>query len=96
MIRAIINEPAILFADEPTGALNSTSTEQVLDVLTQLNNDGQSIVMVTHDMKTARRGNRVLYLKDGVIIDELKLGKYRHNDPERHQKLRTFLTEMGW
>lgn len=96
MIRAIINEPAILFADEPTGALNSTSTEQVLDVLTQLNNDGQSIVMVTHDMKTARRGNRVLYLKDGVIIDELKLGKYRHNDPERHQKLSTFLTEMGW
>lgn len=96
MIRAIINEPAILFADEPTGALNSTSTEQVLDVLTQLNNDGQSIVMVTHDMKTARRGNRVLYLKDGVIIDELKLGKYRHNDSERHQKLRAFLTEMGW
>ena len=96
MIRAIINEPAILFADEPTGALNSTSTEQVLDVLTQLNNEGQSIVMVTHDMKTARRGNRVLYLKDGVIIDELKLGKYRHNDQERHDKLRNFLTEMGW
>ena len=63
MIRAIINEPEILFADEPTGALNSTSTEQVLDVLTQLNHEGQSIVMVTHDMKTARRGNRVLYLK---------------------------------
>ena len=96
MIRAIINEPAILFADEPTGALNSTSTEQVLDVLTQLNNEGQSIVMVTHDMKTARRGNRVLYLKDGVIIDELKLGKYRNNDQERHDKLRNFLTEMGW
>lgn len=96
MIRAIINEPAILFADEPTGALNSTSTEQVLDVLTQLNNEGQSIVMVTHDMKTARRGNRVLYLKDGVIIDELKLGKYRDNDQERHDKLRNFLTEMGW
>lgn len=96
MIRAIINAPEILFADEPTGALNSTSTEQVLDVLTQLNNEGQSIVMVTHDMKTARRGNRVLYLKDGVIIDELKLGSYCPGDTKRHQKLRTFLTEMGW
>ena len=52
--------------------------------------------MLTHDMKTARRGNRVLYLKDGVIIDELKLGKYRHNDQERHDKLRNFLTETGF
>lgn len=96
MIRAIINKPAVLFADEPTGALNSTSAEQVLNVLTELNNEGQSIVMVTHDVKTARRGNRILYLKDGVIIDELKLGAYKKNDKERHEKLRTFLTEMGW
>lgn len=96
MIRAIINKPAVLFADEPTGALNSTSAEQVLNVLTELNNEGQSIVMVTHDVKTARRGNRILYLKDGVIIDELKLGVYKKNDKERHEKLRTFLTEMGW
>lgn len=96
MIRAIINQPAILFADEPTGALNSQSAEQVLNVLTELNQQGQSIVMVTHDMKTARRGNRILYLKDGVIIDELKLGAYQKSDRERHDKLRSFLTEMGW
>ena len=96
MIRAIINQPAVLFADEPTGALNSQSAEQVLNVLTELNREGQSIVMVTHDMKTARRGNRILYLKDGVIVDELKLGTYVKNDKERHEKLRTFLTEMGW
>lgn len=96
MIRAIINKPAVLFADEPTGALNSTSAEQVLNILTELNNEGQSIVMVTHDVKTARRGNRILYLKDGVIIDELNLGAYKKNDKERHEKLRTFLTEMGW
>lgn len=96
MIRAIINQPAILFADEPTGALNSQSAEQVLNVLTELNQQGQSIVMVTHDMKTARRGNRILYLKDGVIIDELKLGAYQKGDRERHDKLRSFLTEMGW
>lgn len=96
MIRAIINNPAILFADEPTGALNSQSAVQVLDVLTELNTQGQSIVMVTHDMKTARRGNRILYLKDGVIIDELNLGTYKKDDKERHEKLRAFLTEMGW
>lgn len=96
MIRAIINNPAILFADEPTGALNSQSAVQVLDVLTELNTQGQSIVMVTHDMKTARRGNRILYLKDGVIIDELDLGTYKKDDKERHEKLRAFLTEMGW
>lgn len=96
MVRAIINAPAILFADEPTGALNSQSAEQVLNVLTELNQQGQSIVMVTHDMKTARRGNRILYLKDGVIIDELNLGTYKKNDQERHEKLRAFLTEMGW
>ena len=96
MIRGIINHPAILFADEPTGALNSQSAEQVLNVLTDLNREGQSIIMVTHDMKTARRGNRILYLKDGVIIDELKLGAYVKNDKERHEKLRAFLTEMGW
>ena len=96
MIRAIINDPAILFADEPTGALNSQSAVQVLDVLTELNTQGQSIVMVTHDMKTARRGNRILYLKDGVIIDELDLGTYKKDDKERHEKLRAFLTEMGW
>lgn len=96
MIRAIINEPTVLYADEPTGALNSQSAEQVLDVLTELNQRGQSIIMVTHDRKTARRGNRILYLKDGVIIDELKLGAYKKNDRERHDKLSAFLTEMGW
>lgn len=56
VVRGIINSPAILFADEPTGALNSRNTEHVLDVLTALNREGQTIVMVTHDMRCARRG----------------------------------------
>lgn len=96
IVRGIINSPEILFADEPTGALNSTNTINVLDILTELNNQGQSIVMVTHDMKAARRGNRVLYLKDGIIEEELNLGKYQTNDQERHQNLRDFLNRMGW
>lgn len=96
VVRGIINEPEILFADEPTGALNSQNTENVLNVFTQLNQKGQSIVMVTHDMKSARRGNRVLYLSDGVIIGECNLGVYESKQPERHEKLRNFLQEMGW
>lgn len=96
IVRGIINEPKLLFADEPTGALNSTNTINVLDVMSELNNKGQSIVMVTHDIKTARRGNRILYLKDGIIESECNLGKYVPESQERHQKLREFLNEMGW
>ncbi len=96
VVRGVINEPEILFADEPTGALNSQNTEHVLNILTKLNQKGQSIVMVTHDMKSARRANRVLYLKDGMITGELQLGSYVSGDAKRHEQLRSFLQEMGW
>ncbi|MDU1844437.1 MAG: ABC transporter ATP-binding protein [Niallia nealsonii] len=97
IVRAIINNPKVLFADEPTGALNSSSSENVLDVFTHVNRSGQSIVLVTHDLKTALRGNRILYLKDGVIYGDLQLGDYRgKEDFERHAKLKHFLAEMGW
>ncbi|SMF92200.1 putative ABC transport system ATP-binding protein [Paenibacillus uliginis N3/975] len=97
IVRALINSPKIVFADEPTGALNSAASDSVLDVMTEVNHNGQSIVMVTHDIKTALRGNRVLYLRDGVIYGDLKLGAYHvdHNR-ERHEKLNAFLAEMGW
>ncbi|MDE7107352.1 MAG: ABC transporter ATP-binding protein [Clostridiales bacterium] len=96
IVRALINNPEILFADEPTGALNSQTGLDVLDTLTKFNDQGQSVVMVTHDMRSARRGNRILYLKDGVILGECDLGKYVHGDESRHKKLSTFLAEMGW
>lgn len=96
IVRALINSPDIVFADEPTGALNSTNSTNVLDIMTQVNHAGQSIIMVTHDMKTARRANRILYLKDGVIVDELMLGEYKKEDQQRHQCLREFLERMGW
>lgn len=94
--RALINSPEILFADEPTGALNSQMGLDVLDTLTGFNEQGQSVVMVTHDMRSARRGNRILYLKDGVIMGECNLGKYKPGDRQRHEKLAAFLAEMGW
>lgn len=96
IVRAAINKPSVIFADEPTGALNSENSTAVLDVLTELNNDGQSIIMVTHDKKSALRGNRVIYLKDGKIYGELSLKKYEKNDKERNELLDKFLKEMGW
>lgn len=96
IVRALINAPEILFADEPTGALNSKTGLDVLDTLTRFNEQGQSVVMVTHDMRSARRGNRILYLKDGVILGECDLGKYVHGDTARHEKLSAFLKDMGW
>lgn len=94
--RALINEPRVVFADEPTGALNSAFGEQVLNTLSEINQKGQSLVVVTHDVKTARRANRVVYLRDGMICGECLLGTYVGSDPKRHEKLSGFLTEMGW
>ena len=94
--RALINSPKLVFADEPTGALNSKTGKDVLDTLTEFNNDGQSIIMVTHDIKSARRGNRIIYIKDGEIAGECDLGKYIPDDKERHKKISDFLIKMGW
>lgn len=94
--RALINNPKVLFADEPTGALNSKTGTDVLDVLTEFNNQGQSIVMVTHDIKSARRGNRIIYIKDGEIAGICDLGKYVPDDKTRHKKISDFLITMGW
>ncbi len=97
IVRAIINDPKILFADEPTGALNSASSTSVLDIMTEINRKSQSIVMVTHDLKTALRGSRILYLRDGIICGELRLEPFENAEYHlRHDRLTAFLTEMGW
>ena len=96
IVRAVINRPEVLFADEPTGALNSHNSDAVLDVFTELNRDGQSIIMVTHDKKSALRANRIIYLRDGKISGECDLGEYSPDNEERTGKLNAFLTEMNW
>lgn len=96
VVRALINDPDVIFADEPTGALNSAGVEAVLDILTQVNKVGQSVVMVTHDVKSARRGNRILYISDGRIVGECDPGAYVSTDRERHEVIRGFLEKQGW
>ncbi|HIU74558.1 MAG TPA: ABC transporter ATP-binding protein [Candidatus Pelethocola excrementipullorum] len=95
--RAMIGNPGLLFADEPTGALNKSHTEGVLSLLTSLNNSGQSILMVTHDLRAAVRGNRILYLEDGKILDELILPRYQAEDERsRENRLKDWLSELQW
>ncbi|MCR5200407.1 MAG: ABC transporter ATP-binding protein [Saccharofermentans sp.] len=97
IVRAIINNPTILFADEPTGQLNSASGKDVLDIFTEVHKNGQSIVMVTHDLKTALRGTRVLFLRDGNVVGEYRMKNYGEDDmKERRAGLQNFLDEMGW
>lgn len=96
IVRAAINSPTAIFADEPTGALNSHNSDAVLDVFSMLNAAGQSIIMVTHDKKSALRGNRVVYIRDGMIYGDCDLGSYSADDTERTKKLENFLAEMGW
>ena len=97
IVRAIINNPTILFADEPTGQLNSASGKDVLDIFTEVHKNGQSIVMVTHDLKTAMRGTRVLFLRYGNVVGEYRMKNYGEDDmKERRTGLQNFLDEMGW
>ena len=95
--RAMIGKPGLLFADEPTGALNQANTREVLGLLTDLNRKGQSILMVTHDLRAAARGNRILYLEDGKICDELALEPYNEMEEKRRERdVSQWLSRLRW
>ena len=87
---SIITKPKLILADEPTGALDSRSTDSLLDIFEQLNAQGQTIVMVTHSTKAASRAGRVLFIKDGSLFHQL----YRGNstNEEMYQKISDSLT----
>ena len=90
--RAIITNPSLILADEPTGALDSKSTDQLLNVFDKLNEVGQTIIMVTQSVKTAARAKRVLFIKDGVVFHELRKGNATAN--EMFQKINDTLSLM--
>ncbi len=93
--RAVISRPDILFADEPTGALNKGNSEEVLHLFSSLHAEGQTILLVTHDKNAALWGNRVLYLEDGEITGELFLPPEQPAE-ERKEKLSEWLIKMNW
>lgn len=96
--RSLINKPKMIFADEPTGALNRTSSDEVMDELAKINGEGTTILLVTHDVKVAAKCSRVMYLVDGNIKGEYNLGRY--DSPadmrQRERALNNWLMEMGW
>lgn len=95
--RALINEPALIFADEPTGALNRHNTEEVLDIFVNMHREGQSILMVTHDIHAAVRATRLLYLDDGKIIGEMSMPPYEASGAKsREAQVNAWLSSMDW
>ena len=73
--RAIITKPSLLLADEPTGALDSTSSEMILNLFRQVNEDGQTVLVVTHSLRAASYAKRVLFIKDGIVFHEIYRGE---------------------
>lgn len=94
--RAMINSPRLIFADEHTGALNKSNSAEVMRLLSELNRNGQSILMVTHDVRAALCGNRVLYMEDGKILDELNLPPYDNDEREREKQVSDWLSALRW
>lgn len=78
--RALINYPEIIFGDEPTGSLNSLASKEIMDIINEINDTGRTIMLVTHDPKVAARADRVIFLSDGNITDQIILGKYKEGN----------------
>ncbi|MFP4662768.1 MAG: ABC transporter ATP-binding protein [Halanaerobiales bacterium] len=97
--RALINNPEMIFADEPTGALNSKAAAEIMDIFHKINREGTTIMMVTHNVKVASHSERVLFMKDGNIYGEYLLGSYIPSESDiklRESKLASWLLDMGF
>jgi len=96
--RSLINSPKMIFADEPTGALNQQNSKGVMQELNKINQDGTTIMLVTHDMKVAAKCDRIMYIEDGSIKGEIGLGKFieENNFKDRERMVNNWLMEMGW
>ena len=97
--RALINDPDILFGDEPTGALDSKSTEEIMSILAEINKKGTTIMIVTHDVKVAAKTERILFMVDGKIVVQKKMRKFDaqyDNIKEREEDIMKWLVKNGF
>lgn len=96
--RALINQPKMIFADEPTGSLNSNSSKEIMKEFIEINREGNTIMLVTHDIKVAAKSDKVLYVVDGDIRGEYNLGKYEDivKEKDREKALTNWLMDLGW
>lgn len=94
--RALMNNPRIIFGDEPTGALNSISAQEIMDLFSEINADGTAVMLVTHDAQVAARTERIMFMRDGKVVGELKLPKLVGTDMDgRVKKVMLKMQEIG-
>lgn len=94
--RALIGDPKIIFGDEPTGALNSKSAREIMDIISDINTEGTAVILVTHDAKVAARTERIMFMFDGKIVSQLRLTKFSGVDlDERIKKITEKMQEIG-
>ncbi|MBM7713393.1 putative ABC transport system ATP-binding protein [Bacillus thermophilus] len=94
--RALISNPEIIFGDEPTGALNSKTAQEMMDIISEINSEGTAVILVTHDAKVAARTERIMFMRDGKIVSEMRLEKSSGIDMEdRTKKVMVKMREIG-
>ncbi|NBJ70380.1 MULTISPECIES: ABC transporter ATP-binding protein [Clostridia] len=94
--RALISNPEMIFGDEPTGALNSKTAQEMMDIISEINSEGTAIILVTHDAKVAARTDRIMFMRDGKIVNEMRLAKSSGTDMEdRTKKVMAKMREIG-
>ncbi|WP_203364310.1 ABC transporter ATP-binding protein [Bacillus sp. REN10] len=94
--RALISNPKIIFGDEPTGALNSKSAQEIMDTISEINTEGTAVMLVTHDAKVAARTERIMFMCDGKIVSEMRFNKFNGTDmDDRMKKITAKMREIG-
>jgi len=94
--RALVNNPRIIFGDEPTGALNTASAQEIMDIFSEINGEGTTVMLVTHDAKVAARTERIMFMRDGAIVSEMTLPKYNGMRlDDRVEKVTVTMRDIG-
>lgn len=94
--RALISNPKIIFGDEPTGALNSKSAQEIMDIISEINTEGTAVILVTHDAKIAARTERIMFMRDGKIVSEMRFEKFSGTDiDDRMKKVTAKMRDIG-